>query len=332
MKLLFIIPSYRGGGAELVFIKLANYLSKHHAVSLFVISPNGHHKGRVDDTVNLVESQTERTRSAWIEILRLHHKEKFEKIYATLVYPIVLLGLIKFLFPITAKTVARPANIIQREQKSRSIISWLYLFFLKRFDVVIAQNALIADYIRSCSDVDVKIIPNPITICDQLDHPRTAEQFIWVGRLAHQKNFELLIAAATRCNAVIHVYLKPEDIEEATKMTQEGGLTNITIMPFTKDILTKMAAAKALILTSRFEGLSNVMLESLSVGTPVITTKFDGGGHEFLNSKNSKYYSTADQLADILDQDLGLGSRREIASSVQERCSYEVVGCQYLSI
>lgn len=332
MKLLFIIPSYNGGGAELVFIKLANYLSKHHDTTLFVINPIGHHAGRVANSVNLIESRQRKSRWAWMELFALVRRTRFNKVYATLVFPIILAGFVKVLSRSKSKFIARPANIIQREKGKQKLLFKLYLFFLGKFDCVIAQNHEIKDLVDAKFNQKCVIIPNPVSKYSFDIEPTGGEHFIWVGRISYQKRFDLLIEAAKLTSSVVHAFVKPEEAPIAIQMCNDAGCKNIIVFPFSNEIVDRISEARALIMTSRYEGLSNVMLEALSVGTPVIASRFQGGGHEYLNEFNSVYYDDAAELASLLAKPPKFADRTQIIELIYEKCSLESVGQQYANI
>ena len=51
-------------------------------------------------------------------------------------------------------------------------------------------------------------------------------------------------------------------------------------MGFSSDAIRHIRTASAFVMSSRFEGLSNSMLEALCMGVPTICTKCEGGGAE----------------------------------------------------
>lgn len=332
MKLLFIIPSYNGGGAELVFIKLANQLAQAHVVSLFVVNPKGHHKGRVEQSVTLIESKSRKSSRAWIELYQLCKRQSFDKIFATLIFPIILAGIVKTISRSKSKFIARPANIIQMERGKQRLIFSVYLFFLGKFDKIVAQNAEIQDFVKSKFNKPSVLLPNPVNRNDLQDPDAIGDHFIWVGRISHQKQFDLLVAAGNSTDRIVHAYIKPEEAETARKMCEDAGCTNIAVFPFSTDIVRHMGQSQGLIMTSRYEGLSNVMLEALSVGTPVVTTHFKGGGHEYLNPGNSVYYTSPTELAAILTQPPEFENRSKISGDVYKICSSEAVSESYANI
>ena len=146
MNLLFVIPSYNGGGAEAVTIKLANYLSESHKVTVFIIRPSGHHRGSIKQNVKTIESISKKSIFAWLELLILCNKTNFDKIYATLVIPIIICGFLKWAGLVKARFIARPANNVEAEKIHGNTIFKLYKFFLKKYDAHIAQNNIIQSY------------------------------------------------------------------------------------------------------------------------------------------------------------------------------------------
>lgn len=120
-------------------------------------------------------------------------------------------------------------------------------------------------------------------------HDQTTPTFLAVGRLEHQKGFDLLIEAFS-------LTLKKE--QARLIIFGEGSLRNrlqdqintlqvadhISLAGFTEYPLEQMHAAHALILSSRFEGFGLVLVEALRADTKVISTNCDFGPAEILEN------------------------------------------------
>ena len=71
-------------------------------------------------------------------------------------------------------------------------------------------------------------------------------------------------------------------------------------MGFSSDAIRHIRTASAFVMSSRFEGLSNSMLEALCMGVPTICTKCGGGGAEAViqNGKNGILVDIDDDMAE----------------------------------
>ncbi len=136
-------------------------------------------------------------------------------------------------------------------------------------------------------------IYNPVEFIDvssvmEIDVP----YFIFVGRLLDKvKNVSLLInafAKAKKENHHLKIYGDGIDKERLMILSKTLGMDNkILFYPFKEDIYQDIAAAKALLLTSHYEGFPRVLIEALSMGTPVISVDCQSGPNEVITHKEN---------------------------------------------
>lgn len=112
--------------------------------------------------------------------------------------------------------------------------------------------------------------------------------FLNVGRLNPQKNQGRLILQFAHFHVTNpHVKLlilgdRDSDIDLMSYIVELGLEDFIKILPFTKNPFAYMARARALVLSSRYEGLPNVLLEAMTLGCPIIATDCLSGPRELL--------------------------------------------------
>ena len=70
---------------------------------------------------------------------------------------------------------------------------------------------------------------------------------------------------------------------------------------FTQKPWPEIGSADCFLLPSRYEELPNVVLESLSVGTPVIATHTSGGIQEIANLTNNKSVTVVNDMPQFLE-------------------------------
>jgi glycosyltransferase involved in cell wall biosynthesis len=107
------------------------------------------------------------------------------------------------------------------------------------------------------------------------------------GRLVDQKGFDVLIRAfaQSRARADLHLVIAGEGpLESALRelSVSLGVASRISFPGKVESLPALMERAYAFILSSRYEGFPNVLLEALAVGTPVISTDCPGGPAEIL--------------------------------------------------
>lgn len=117
------------------------------------------------------------------------------------------------------------------------------------------------------------------------------EYYIFVGRLVDKvKNVSLLIDAFAKAYLKNTTYsLKicgdgPDKVILQQKVVDLGLERQIFFEAYDAAIYEKMAAARALILTSHYEGFPRVIIEALSLGTPVISVDCKSGPKEVVKN------------------------------------------------
>jgi glycosyltransferase involved in cell wall biosynthesis len=98
---------------------------------------------------------------------------------------------------------------------------------------------------------------------------------VGVGRLVAQKNHALLIRAAARMPDAV-VVIAGEGVERAAledEAVRAGVAGRVHLCGHRDDAHALIAAADALVVASRWEGLPLVVLEAMSAGTPVVAVR-----------------------------------------------------------
>lgn len=167
--------------------------------------------------------------------------------------------------------------------------------------------------------------------------------FVWAGRLVDNvKNVSLLLEAFAKAKKAhtkhqLHIYGEGPDKEKLQQKSRELGLSDTVIFkPFIHTIKTEMSKAKAVILSSHYEGFPSVLIESLSVGTPVISVDCKSGPKEIIkNQENGLLVKNhdADALAGainafVTDDELYARCKENAVASVSH-LSMDVIGKQW---
>lgn len=157
---------------------------------------------------------------------------------------------------------------------------------------VVVQTPEIGDYVAARFKARPVVLPNPVPLeqfrraCERAASRQRL--IVGAGRLERQKGFDLLLEAFAglapewvNWNLCIH----GEGRERAGLQSriQDLGLGDRVSLPgVCRDVPAAFAAADILVHPSRFEGLSNVIMEALAAGLPVIATDCPGGSAALL--------------------------------------------------
>ncbi len=104
-----------------------------------------------------------------------------------------------------------------------------------------------------------------------------------IGRLDRQKDLPTLLEAAaasapkTFCTLTFLLVGEGPDRRQIEDMIRDRGLVGrVHLTGWRADIPELLAAGDALILSSRWEGMPNVVLEAMAAGLPVVATQVEG--------------------------------------------------------
>lgn len=136
---------------------------------------------------------------------------------------------------------------------------------------------------------------------------------IYIGRLTYQKNPQRLMRVCEKVaqkmpNVKIGIVGSGDLLEETMSLCSELKLqNNVKFIGFQSNPLKMLHDAKAMIMTSRWEGTPMCVLEAMSLGVPIVSTPTDGICELVADGENG-YLSNDDnvlaqRLVDIVSDD-----------------------------
>jgi glycosyltransferase involved in cell wall biosynthesis len=174
-------------------------------------------------------------------------------------------------------------------------------------------------------------------------HVSDAFVFLAVGRLEPAKGFDVLVRAipsvVLSCGDAVLLIAgdgsQRPALEEATR-----SLRNVRFLGVRDDVPDLMAAADALVLPSRWEGLPMVLLEAASAGLPAVATDVGGNAEVVVDQETGFLVPPDDEealgTAMVRIANLSAEERHEMANHarqlVQERYSLSAVVDTWLDL
>lgn len=319
---MFVLPALTAGGAERVVINLMNNLdgASYEKTLLVITSKDNELETLVSQNVNVVKLEKKYLYLSLRAIYKNIKKVKPDLILSTMTptnYCILLLQP----FFLNIKFIVREAITPSYNFKKYPFLKWLlqraYTILYKRADLVISPAQTIIDEFEKLPNMNIKnhtVLFNPVNVKHiNKDETKTFDntgdaivRFIASGRLHHQKGFDRLIKAMAQFNSEYNWHLtilgKGAEYQNLKALINKYGLgKNISLKGFREHPWHEYAQADCFLLPSRWEGLPNVALESLSVGTPVISINQAGGILEIQKETNNNSIIITENMDDFLE-------------------------------
>ncbi|WP_417898874.1 glycosyltransferase [Bacillus haimaensis] len=325
----FFIPVLTFGGAEKVIITLANgFAELDYRVDLVLVNKNGQLLTSVSPKVNLVDLGAKKTFfSIWKLRSYLKHEEPHVLLSALDNANIIASAAIRLAKVKTRHIISLHTNLKQSYLKPRTTMHHIYPGLMRWLFPYASGYVAVSKCVAEESgeflgipsgNIDViynPVIDNSITsnAMEALSHPWLGnDQFftiVSVGRIFEAKDYPTLLYAfskvhSERTNARLIILgdgktsIKKEmhEIIDRLKLQDVVDLYGFAPNPY-----TFIKRASLFVLTSRWEGFGNVLVEALHLGTPVVSTNCKCGPEEIL--KNGEF----GKLVDVGDRN-GLAS------------------------
>ncbi len=305
-RLAFFLPDLSDGGAERIMLNLAEGITaRGYAVDLVLSSAQGPFMNAIPASVRLVDLKARRVLGSMPALLGYLRRERPAAMLSILHANIVALWA-KRLAGFPYRLILAEHNTLSSVAGGEGDLRWALFpklagWFYPWADGIVAVSTGVADDLARTIKIPrerIQVIYNPIVTPEMfqkskspIDHPwfrdGGAPVILAVGRLTAQKAFDVLIRAfaQVRKSREARLVILGEGEERAAleSLVRECGLGQDVYMPgFLPNPYSYMAQSSLFVLSSRWEGLPTVMVEALSLGTPIVSTDCPSGPREIL--------------------------------------------------
>jgi len=304
-KVLFLMPTLGGGGAERVTVTLLRHLDRSRfEPHLGLIQAVGPYLEGVPSDVIVHDLKAHRVRYALASIIRLVRRLRPRVVHSAMVELNIATVLCRPFFPPQTKVLIREetSTTAHNVQRARNTALWSFLYGLYgKADKVIC----VADYVLEELACNYGVargklvrIYNPVDVAEVRSlaeaggSPYSGEgpHLVAAGRLSPEKGFDILLDAMTLLRiALPHSQLtilgEGECRAELLAQRDRLGLAEAVHLPgFQPNPFPYFKHAALFVLPSRFEGFGLVVIEALAAGTAVVASDCPGPLREILGS------------------------------------------------
>lgn len=307
-RLAIYLPSLAGGGAERGMVILANgFASRGYRVDLVLACAKGPYLADVSPLVRVLDLRCGRVITSLWPLLRYLVCEKPIALLAAMNHANLVAVIASTLtcFPIRL-VLSEQVHVSSEAARDQTLIArcvhWLLPILYPKAHCIVAISQGVAcdlEHFARLAAGSVRVIPNPFDLHritklsrEPVAHPwllpNQPPVILGMGRLVEQKNFASLIRAfallASRRAVRLLILGEGELLSDLQAVVLSCGLSSnqVEFLGFVSNPYAYLSRASLFVLSSRWEGLSCVLIEAMACGTPVVSTDCPSGPREVL--------------------------------------------------
>lgn len=309
-KIIFLLPSLGGGGAERTVIQLANsFAAQGLNIHLAVCNLNGEKAKllpEVSPKIELINFNCGRVMNGITPLKLRMQTEQYDCLVATQTHTNIVAGIAKKLSGVNTRLIFRevstPSKNIKRQGIAKfvlkSLVNWTYPMAQQVVCVSKGVEADFRDYYGYKKN-NLTTIYNPVlddSYFEKLTAPaahkffnETNKVILAVGRLTEAKNFGFLIRSFKALHdqhpdTRLIILGEGELRAEFEALITELVLTEVVDLPgFDSNPYAYFKYASLFVLSSNWEGLPGVLIQALASKVKVVSTNCPSGPMEILD-------------------------------------------------
>lgn len=312
-RLVFHVPTLTGGGAERVFVLMANALAaRGHHVTLFTWNAGGPNAALRSDAVHLIDLGMPVVNNGFGKPLTLqglwrsanfYRRHKPDAVFSgpefadmVMALALILAGSRALFFP----TFHAAASIPSKDFGSKVAARLAALVAMRATKLIAVSAGIGRDLVgKGVPEHKVAVIHNPlppgIGTPPERTYPWHADLaalgqgpvIVTAGRLTPVKDHKTLLAAFAQLRVIrparLVVFGEGPLMAELNAEADRLGIAGSTLFPgYVNDPAACYAVADLFALSSVSEGFGNVLIEAMAAGVPVVSTDAPHGPREIL--------------------------------------------------
>lgn len=307
-KIFIIIPKFKIGGAEKVMINIANELTKYD-LQIYFITLTKTKKIALNKKIIQICLNSSKVFFSILKIRNLINKLKPDVCFSTISHTNVALFIASKLAKHRCKIFLRESNNLFQSIRVKNFLYRFFFFKLVKISyknsILITPSKLLSLSLKKKFGINKKVfyLNNPVTIKNLNFNLKKKFDFINIGSLTEQKDHFTLLKAFRIANLKIknlklliigEGHLKKKLLNYTLK---HNFKKNVKILSYKKNIFKYLKQSRIFILSSKYEGYPNVLLDAAVAELPIISTNCDFGPLEILKKeKYGRLFNVGDYL------------------------------------
>lgn len=354
-EVVFVAPALMGGGAERVACSLASYLINKRIGFTFLLTKSGNCDYAVPEGVMIADA-SEGGRLTPFGQIRAIRKMMEERPLATFIsfLPHQNMYTVLARFGLKNRVVLSVRNDPSFDFGGNRALQAIRNYLYGYADAIVFQTHEEALSFPERVRKKGSFILNPLSSGTPAPYCGKREKTVAAsGRLTAQKNYPMLLKAFARFfeshpdyRLDIYGASHPEFDNEASEdelsdLAWNLGITQkVTFHGFCSNANEKIRTSSMFVMASRYEGLSNSMLEALSMGVPTICTRCGGGGPQMVIKDGVNGFlvdvddvdAMAERMCRIADDDEFAVRIAAEATKLRDSIAPDVIGEKWLDL
>lgn len=347
ISIIFLLPDLETGGAERIVTTLANHLDRQKfEPKILLLRKEGGYLELLKADVEIIDIKTPRIRNSLKPILKEIRQRKPDIVFSGFGEVNAYLALFVKLFP-KIKFIARETNVVS-QHVIRKEIRFFYKFYNNYHKIICQSDDMQKDLIENFHVKKDKIIKinNPVDfefIEEKLEMAINPNSFsddyknvVAIGNLSARKGFDNLLKVFSHLKEEkirLHILGDGRDKEFLLQLKSDLKVDNVLFHGQQKNPYPFLKFADLFVLSSRYEGFPNVLLEAGACGTYALANNCKGGIQEIIKDHVNGEIAAIENhelFAEILKSCLRKNHDKEqIKISIRSRFSKEIILKQY---
>lgn len=320
-KITLIIPNFDDGGAQRFFANLINALdfNKFEIILIVFNINNSKFFKYIPKNIIIYDLNKKRVRYGLFKLYKLILKINPDLVFSTLTQINLPIAFFKIFFFKKIKFIAREANLVSlnlNRYKFKWVWVIMYKFLYKYFDTIVCishtqANDLITNF--HISEKKIKIIYNFVSPktenrlkksnLDSYFNDYDCTYFLAIGSLSIQKRFDKLVSSFNLIknnNFKLYILGQGPLKDDLLVQIEKYGLGNkIRLLGYTDNVYEWLKKTDYFVISSDYEGLGTVIIESIYNQTPVLSFPIKGIASEILEDIKGCYYVKNNSIEDF---------------------------------